>query len=105
MNESEKSSLSLNLGSAVPLQEEKSETKEYELFQKEQEVGRTLTKLEQSIAEENTYYDILSGFDKVGTKDKSLEQRYFILFPLLILAMFYVFFLALRAFNFIKNYE
>lgn len=104
-NESEKSNVSLDFGNALPLQEEKTTTKEYELFQKEQEIGRVLTALEQAVAEENTYYDVLSGFDKIGTRDKSLGQRYFILFPLSLLGMFYVFFLAVKAFNFIKNYE
>lgn len=105
INESEKGNFSLALGNTLPLQEEKALTKEYELFNKEQEVGRILTKLEQEVAEENTYFDVLSGFDPVGAKDKSLGQRYFILFPLLTLLMFYFFFLGVRAFNYIKNYE
>lgn len=105
INESEKSQLSLGLSSVLPLQEEKTATKEYEIFQKEQEVGRALIKLDQAIAEENTYFDILSGFDKIGTKDISIRQRYFILFPLFTLVILYLLFLAVRAFNYIKNYE
>ncbi|WP_400075785.1 hypothetical protein [Winogradskyella sp. R77965] len=105
IKESEKGDLSLNLGNTMPLQEEKSETKEYELFQKEQEIGRVLTELEQEIAEENTYYDVLSGFDRVGIKDNSIKQRYMFLFPLLILGLFIFYFLVVKAFNYIKNYE
>jgi len=105
INESEKNKLSLGLGNALPLQEEKTETKEYEIFQKEQEIGRTLTILEQTVAEENTYFDVLSGFDKIGIVDKSLGQRYFIFFPLLTLVLFYLFFLVVKVFKFIKTYE
>jgi hypothetical protein len=105
IKESERGDLSLNLGNTMPLQEEKAETQEYELFQKEQEIGRVLTKLEQEIAEENTYYDVLSGFDRVGIKDKSIKQRYIFLFPLLILGLFIFYFLMVKAFNYIKNYE
>lgn len=105
VNESEKSKLAIDLGNSFPMQEEKTETKEYELFQKEQEVGRALTNLEQGIAEENTYFDILSGFDKIGSVDKSLGQRYFILFPIVTLVLLYLFFIVVKVFNFIKTYE
>jgi hypothetical protein len=105
VNESEKNKLSVDLGNSFPLQEEKTETKEYELFQKEQEVGRALTRLEQDVAEENTYFDVLSGFDKIGIKDKSIDQRYYVFFPLLTLVFFYLYFIAVKAFNYVKNYE
>ena len=105
INESEKNKLALNLGNALPMQEEKTETKEYELFQKEQEVGKKLSELEQNIAEENTYFDVLSGFDKIGTRDKSIGQRFVILFPLLTIIAFYLFFIGVKVFNFIKTYE
>lgn len=104
-NESEKSKVSLGLGNILPLQEEKTATKEYEIFQKEQEIGRTLTRLNQTIAEENTYYDVLSGFDNVGTIDKSVWQRHSMLFPLFTLIILYILFLVIKVFNFIKNYE
>ena len=103
-NESEKSELSF-IGSSIPLQEEKSTTKEYELFLKEQEIGRALTLLDQEVAEENTYYDVLSDFDRIGAKDKSIEQRYMVLFPVLTLISFIIWFLMIKAISFIKNYE
>ena len=104
-NESEKSKLSLGLGSVIPLQEEKTATKEYELFLKEQEIRRALNLLNQTIAEENTYFDVLSGFDKVGIQDKSLLRRYSILYPILALILITLGFLAVKAFKFIKDYE
>lgn len=105
INESEKSKLSIGLGNVLPLQEEKTATKEYEIFQKEQEIGRILTLLEQTVEEDNTYFDVLSGFDQIGIKDNSLAQRYFLLFPLITLAIFYLFFIVVKVFNFIKTYE
>lgn len=104
-NESEKSKISLEIGGALPLQEEKTATKEYEMFIKEQEIRRALNFLNQTIAEENTYFDVLSGFDRVGIQDKSITRRYFILFPILALTLFILWFLTIRAFNYIKNYE
>ena len=104
-NESEKSKVSLEIGNALPLQEEKTATKEYELFLKEQEIRRALNLLNKTVAEENTYFDVLFGFDKVGVQDKSLTRRYSVLFPILALVLFLLGFLVLKAFNFIKNYE
>ena len=104
-NESEKSKLSLGIGSVIPLQEEKTATKEYELFLKEQEIRRALNLLNQTIAEENTYFEVLSGFDKVGIKDNSLLRRYSILYPILALLLITLGFLVIKAFKFIKDYE
>ncbi len=104
-NESEKSKVSLGVGGVLPLQEEKTTTKEYELFQKEQEIGAALARLEQNVARQSTYFDVLSGFDKIGTQDNSIKQRYVILFPLLSIVILFLFFLAVRVFNFIKTYK
>lgn len=104
-SESEKSKLSLGIGGSLPLQEEKTATKEFELFQKEQEIRRSLNFLNKTIAEENTYFDVLSGFDRIGTLDKSIKRRYSVLFPILALFLFIFGFLLLKAFNFIKNHE
>ncbi|MDN3491579.1 hypothetical protein [Winogradskyella bathintestinalis] len=104
-NESKNSKLSLGLNSVLPLQEEKTATKEYELFLKEREIRNTLNYLNQKIAKENTYFDVLSSFDKVGKKDKSFEKRYSISFPIIALILILCGFLIVKAFNYIKNYE
>jgi len=75
------------------------------MFLKEQEIRRALNELNLAVAEENTYFDVLSGFDAVGIKDKSLTRRYSVLFPVLALIIFLTWFLALKAFNYIKNYD
>jgi hypothetical protein len=104
-NESKKGDLSLGIEGLIPLQEEKTTTKEYELFREEQKIRRALQNLEQELAEENTYFDVVSGFDRVGEKDKSLEQRFTLIFPLLALVLMSLIILASRTFTFIKNYE
>ncbi len=104
-NESKNKDLSFGITSGFPIQEEKTITKEYELFLKEQEIRRTLNYTNKNIAEENTYFDILSSFNRLGSKDNSFTQRFYILFPVLALALFILWFLALKVFKFIKNYE
>ncbi|MBF8149013.1 hypothetical protein ITJ86_03840 [Winogradskyella sp. F6397] len=104
-NESKNRDISFGLTAGIPLQEEKSITKEYDLFLKEQEIRRSLNNINKSTAEKDTYFDIVSNFDRLGSKDKGVTQRYFILFPVIAIILILVFFLAVKAFKFIKEYE
>ncbi len=104
-NESEKSKLSLDLDGVMPLQEEKSNTKEYDLFKEEQRIRRLLSELDSEVAQENTYFDVLSAFDRIGAEDKSIKRRYSLVFPLLAIVIMLLALLTKRAFTFIKNYE
>jgi len=103
--ESKNRNLVFGSGSMLPLQEEKRATKEYELFLREQGIRYKLNELNRTIAEENTFFDILAPFDKLGKKDKSFEYRYRLLFPAIALVLFILWFLALKAFKYIKDYE
>lgn len=102
-NESKNKDLSFALTSGIPLQEEKTVTKEYDLFLKEQEIRRNLNYLNKRVAEENTYFDVVSSFDRLGSEDKGLNKRYFILFPFLTLILLMLWFLMLNAFKYIKD--
>ena len=104
-NTSKTPNLSLGLGNVLPLQEEKTATKEYDLFLREQIIRRQLNKLNRTVAEENTFYDVLSGFDRIGKQDTSFKQRYSLLFPALALVVFLLISFAYKAFNYIKNYK
>ena len=104
-NESEKNKLSVRIDGMMPLQQEKTATKEYELFQKELEIRYALRTVNQDLAEENRYFDVLSDFNQIGTPYNSVKQRYTIIFPVLILAFLFLIFLGVKVFNFIKNYE
>ena len=104
-NQSQNNKLSLGISGALPLQEEKTATKEYELFLKEQEIRRLLNELDQSVAEEDTYFDVLSSFVKVGSIEHTFKRRYSIVFPALAIVLLLLSFLVAKVFNFIKNYE
>lgn len=104
-NDSEKPRLSLALSKAMPIQEEKRATKEFDLFLREISIRRELNELNQTVAEESTFYEVLSPFDKVGKKDNGIRQRYSLLFPFLTIFLFFIASLGLKAFNYIKDYE
>ncbi|WP_225035926.1 hypothetical protein [Winogradskyella sp. SM1960] len=104
-NQSKNNKLSLGISGALPVQEEKTTTKEYDLFLKEQEIRRALNLLNETVAQENTYFDVLSAFDRVGKIDNNFKQRYIVLFPLLTIVFILLGFLVIRVFNYIKSYE
>lgn len=103
--ESDKEQLSMGEGGLFPITQERSTTREYELFQEELKARNEISKLDQKLIEESDFYDILSGFEEVGTVEKDLYTRYSVVFPLVVLAVMTLLFVFLRAFTFIKDYE
>ncbi|NRD18535.1 hypothetical protein HNV08_00630 [Winogradskyella eckloniae] len=104
-NDSKNPNISLGLSNVLPLQEEKRETKEFDLFLRELSLRKELNMLNLTVAEENTIYDVLTPFDKIGKKDNNIRRRYTYLFPILTLTFLFLFFLSIKAFSFIKNYK
>ncbi|WP_178986391.1 hypothetical protein [Winogradskyella helgolandensis] len=104
-NESKNKGISFGLNTGIPLLEEKTVTKEYDLFLKEQEIRKNLNFLNKSIVENDTYFDIIFPFDRLGYEDKTLTDRYFFIFPILTLIIFVLWFLVIKVFNYIKDYE
>lgn len=103
--ESDKDQLSLGEGGLFPITQERSITREYELFQEELKARSAIRSLDEKLIEESDFYDILSGFEDVGTIEKELYKRYSVVFPLIVLAFMSLLFVFLRAFTFIKDYE
>lgn len=104
-NESTKDEAKLGVGGIMPLIQEKTETKEYELFQEELKIRNALRALETSELEEREYYDILSSFEEVGTLEKDFFQRFSVVFPALAMIIMAAVYLLFNTFKYIKNYE
>ncbi|MBO6879910.1 hypothetical protein [Winogradskyella sp.] len=103
--ESESDKVSIGLNGMIPLTNQKTTTREYELFQKEMVIRDSLKVLEQELIKNNDFYDILSGFEDVGTIEKSFLERYTILFPALTMLFIILGYLMFKTFQYIKNYE
>jgi hypothetical protein len=89
----------------LPLTKEKTLTREYDLFREELKIRDSLMALEDQLVKENDYYDILSGFEEVGTIDRGLFNRYAVVLPLLVLTIMIITYLIFKAFKFIKEFE
>lgn len=102
--ESKTPNLNLNYGQ-IPLTEQISKTKEFEIISKELELKNRLRQLEQNQIEISEFYEILSSFQKVGSNYKPITVNYKIVYPLISLLIFISLFLLRKAVIFIKNYE
>ena len=103
--ESENGSSNISPNSFLPIMQEKTKTREYDLFQEELRIREKLRALDEALIEESDYFDILSGFEDVGTKETAIGENYTFVFPLLSLALLAGIYILLSIFKFIKNYE
>jgi len=103
--ESDKEQLSIGSNSLFPVTQERTTTREYELFQEELNLRKALRTLDEKLIEESDFYDLLSGFEEVGTVEIDIFKIYSIVFPLVIFTLMILAFVFLRIFYFIINYE
>ncbi|MDY2586494.1 hypothetical protein [Winogradskyella aquimaris] len=104
-NESNKGEFKFGTDGLIPLIQEKTETKEYELFQEELKIRSALRALEEETLETSEYYDILSSFEDVGTIESNIFERFSLVFPAVSLLIMIITYLVVRIFKFIKEYE
>lgn len=96
---------SINLGQGFPLTQEKSDTKEYQLLNKEIELRERLRELDEKIIEEDEYFDVISGFPEVGREYKKWSDRHTLLLPALAFVLLCIFYLLKKLSNYVRNYE
>lgn len=103
--ESNRENLSVVAGGMFPITQERTTTREYDLFKEEVTIRGAIRSLDEKLIEESEYYDILSNFEEVGTVESSIWDKYSIILPLISLALMFVLFASYKAFKFIKEYE
>lgn len=103
--ESKNNNLSMGSESSFPLQLQRTQTREFELFQEELRVRRTLRDLDQELIEESVFYDVVAGFEQEGSKYSSFYTNYLFLFPAVAFSILALAFILLGTFRYIKNYE
>lgn len=104
-NESVSPKANISLGEGFPLMQEKSQTKEYQLLDKEIKLKDELRSLDEQKLEENVFFDVISSFQVVGNEVKHWYDRYVILFPLAAFLLLCLGFLFRKFALYVKNYE
>lgn len=103
--ESKSGTASIGLEGFFPITQQKTVTREFELFQNELRIRDSISVLDQQIIEENVYYDVLSKFSDVGLKSDDIFKKYTLLFPALAFIIMCLSFLGIKLIRFVKEYE
>tara|TARA_B110000902_G_C14175691_1_gene538581 strand:+ start:55 stop:1107 length:1053 start_codon:yes stop_codon:yes gene_type:complete len=90
--------------SLFPIMQQRTETREYDLFLEELKVRDKLRVINEILIEESDYYDILSGFNNIGSQKLELMDRFAVTLPMLTFMLMFLIFSLMKAFKYIKNY-
>lgn len=103
-NESQNAKANIAIGEGFPLMTEKSQTKEFQLLDKEISLRNELRALEEEKLEENVFFDVISSFQVVGNEVSYWYERYTILLPFLSFLGLGLIFLLKKFTVYVKNY-
>ncbi|MCD2258251.1 hypothetical protein [Psychroserpens luteolus] len=103
--ESEKATLSVGVDGFLPITQERTPTKEYDLFQNELRIRDSIRVLDQLKVEENVYYDVLSNFSDIGLRSDTLSKRYSLVFPALAIVILFLMYITMKVIKYAKEYE
>ncbi|MCB0382799.1 MAG: hypothetical protein KDD05_05715 [Psychroserpens sp.] len=105
-DESKSARTEINLGGeSLSLNKERTNTREFELLNKEIELRNNLRKLEETKIEEDVFFDIISGFQDIGDPKNNLKEKYSLIFPVLSFALLCLFFMMLKIIKYVRNYR
>lgn len=103
--ESERGEAITGIQGVLPLQQEKARTFEYELLKDGLRIRDSIRSIEQIKNEKGVYYEVLSGFQKSGTRSYKLENKFSLFLPLVGFIILIVFFIVKKSVTYIKNHE
>jgi len=103
--ESQSTRAKISLGEGFPLQQEKSNTKEYQLLDKELTLRNELRLLEEKKIKDSEFYEVISQFQEVGNRVKDLKRRYSLALPIVTLIFLFLGYLIKNYVSFVNKYE
>jgi hypothetical protein len=101
---SSKSEISFG-GEGLSLNSDKTNTREYELLNKEIQLRNDLRNLDSKKVEDDVFFDIIASFQRIGNKEVEFTDRYSILFPALALILLIFIYVTMMVVKFVNNYE
>lgn len=107
MEEESKSDKGVTIASkdGVSLIKEKTNTREFDLLEKQIKLRQDLSSLESQKVEEDVFFDTISSFQDVGAKYISIWKMYAIIFPIITFLLLVLGFLTKKVIKYVKNYE
>ncbi|MEP5338889.1 MAG: hypothetical protein ABJL44_18595 [Algibacter sp.] len=104
-NESNSNSNQVTLKDGMSLVQERVQTKEFELLDKELVLRTALNRLESQKVEEDTYFETIASFQTVGAKDSSFLNKYSLIFPVITFILLCFIYLTNKLVFYVKAYK
>ncbi|MBQ0768115.1 MAG: hypothetical protein KBT58_02415 [Bizionia sp.] len=102
--EAERPTNEVKLG-ALSVTPERSNTREFELLEKEIALRAELQIIEEKMISEDVFVDVISTFQAIGNKVVKLSEKYSIIFPLMAFLVLCLGFLINRIVVYVNNYK
>lgn len=104
--DAKRGSTKISFGQGLSLEpENNSKTKEFELLNREIEFRTKLLDIEEMKVKQDTFFDVVSGFQNVGNKTSKFGRNYILLFPLIALVLMIIIFMLSRTVKFVREYK
>ena len=95
----------ISLGEGFSFDQEKSNTKEYDLLNKKAKLRDDLRKLDEQKVEDDVFFDVLSSFQKIGNKSNDFLDKYVLVFPIIAFVLLSLLFFASKIIKYVRKYE
>jgi hypothetical protein len=104
-DESKSSENQIKLGENFSFSTNKTNTKEYDLLNKELKLKNELRALNERQIEEDVFFDTISSFQKVGNQVSDWKEKYSLLFPALVFIFLCFLYLAAKIIKYVNKYK
>ncbi|MFD2551519.1 hypothetical protein ACFSQP_06795 [Bizionia sediminis] len=92
-------------GESFSLGNDRANTKEYELLEKEIQLRNELKELQEKKVDEDVFFDVISNFQKIGKRQQTLSKRYVVLFPVAAFVLLAIIYLVTKMVVYVKKYD
>ncbi|WP_298755447.1 hypothetical protein [uncultured Psychroserpens sp.] len=103
--ESENGSMAIGIEGLLPLTQERTKTKEYDLFINEMAIRDSIRVLDELKIEESVYYDVITNFSEIGLISNDIQKRYTLILPGLAIIILFLMYVAIKVIKYAKEYE
>ncbi|WP_298893595.1 hypothetical protein [uncultured Psychroserpens sp.] len=103
--ESENGSMAIGVEGLLPLTQERTKTKEYDLFINEMAIRDSIRVLDELKIEESVYYDVITNFSEIGLVSNDIQKRYTLILPGLAIIILFLMYFAIKVIKYAKEYE
>lgn len=103
--ESENGAATIGVEGLLPLTQERTKTREFELFRNEVVIRDSIRALDELKIEESVYYDVITDFSDMGLKDGDIIRKYMVVFPIFALLIMLLIYVLNKVVKFVRVYE